>query len=154
MLIEEIVNKHFSWVRHDQTTMKSDFEEYRVKEESKWLERAHRLGFRFPIFESFEQYQKAIQSSPVVEMNDSSLWDEVENLSKNDSIGEIEKMVSTYTTPRNVERIVNGIENGHKLPYPVILKGDEGYHIMSGNTRLNVARVLGVATDVIMIDTR
>lgn len=153
MLIEEIVNKQFSWVRHDQSTMESDFEEYKVKEESKWLERAHRIGLRFPIFDSFDQYKESIQKSPVVKMTD-AFWNEVENLSKNDSIDEIENMVSSYTIPRNVQRIVDGIENGHNLPYPVILKGDDGYHIMSGNTRLNVARVLGAPTEAIIIDAR
>jgi len=34
--------------------------------------------------------------------------------------------VSGYVRPRDVDRIVQGIESGAKLPYPIILKGDKG----------------------------
>lgn len=153
MLIEDITKNHVKWVRHDLATMKSDFEEYKVKEESKWLGRAHRYGFRFPIFDSFEQYVEAIKNSPIIDVTN-ELWGDIHNLSKNDSIEDITQMVSTYTIPRDVERIKNGIESGASLPLPVILKGDDGYHIMSGNTRLNVARVMGVETKAILIDAR
>lgn len=153
MLIEDITSKQFSWVRHDLKTLRSDYEEYKVKEESKWLGRAHRMGFRFPIFDSFEQYADAIQTSPIIDVDD-ALWDKVVNLSKSLDLDDLTQMVKTYTVPRDVERIKRGIEQGAKLPYPVILRGDEGYHIMSGNTRLNVARLMGVKTQAILIDVR
>ena len=39
-----------NWSMHNDDTMKSDFNEYKHKEERKWLKRSERMGFKFPIF--------------------------------------------------------------------------------------------------------
>jgi len=149
--LNESVSDYDNWTMHDEETLKSDFDEYQFKEERKWKDRAERMGFRYPIFPTFESYKHSIENGEVVELSDDR-WDEIENLSKNSSLDSINDMVNGYTVPRDVERIKQGIENDSKIPYPVILKGTNGYHIMSGNTRINTARVLGVTPKVLILD--
>lgn len=83
---------------------------------------------------------------------DESNEDTIANLSDAESIEEIVSMVSEYYIPRDVERIVTGMEENHRIPYPVVLQGSKGMYIMSGNTRNNVARVLGVTQKALLVD--
>jgi len=139
------------WIMPSEKTMKSDFEEYKFKEDKKWKDRAERMGFRFPLFKDFNSYKRSIQMGTIIDVNEDR-WDDVENLSKNYDIADIEDMVSGYTMPRDVQRIQKGFENNDPIPYPVILKGEKGMFIMSGNTRLNVARVMGITPKALVVD--
>jgi hypothetical protein len=48
------------------------------------------------------------------------------NRSRVSSIEELKDLVSGYVKPRNVDRIVKGIEEGDEIPYPIIIKGNKG----------------------------
>ena len=61
-------------------------------------------------------------------------------------------MVSNYKRPRDVKRIVDGFKNNAQIPLSIILKGSNGTHSMTGNTRQSVARVLGYSPRAILID--
>lgn len=148
----ENVGEYDNWTMHDDATMKSDFSEYKAKEERKWLKRADRMGFKYPLFDTYEDYVDAIQNGTVTVLDD-KLWHSIRNLSSTvSSIDELEDMVSTYSVPRDVQRIKNGFENGDAIPYPVILKGNKGLHIMSGNTRLTTAKILGITPKALIVD--
>lgn len=149
-LDESTMVSYDNWTMPSEKTMKSDFEEYKFKEYTKWESRASRMGMRFPIFKDYNEYKNSIQNGEVVEVDD-NLWSEIQNLSMNHSIEDIEDMVSGYTMPRDVKRIKTGFENGDAIPYPVILKGENGLFIMSGNTRLNVARVTGITPKALIV---
>lgn len=140
-----------NWSMPSEETMKSDFKEYKIKEYKKWEDRARMKGFRFPIFNEYDDYVNAISQGKIITVT-SDLWHKVGNLSDNNSIEDIENMVSGYFMPRDVQRIKAGFENNDKIPYPVILKGSNGLFIMSGNTRLNVANVLGVTPKALLVD--
>ena len=140
-----------NWKFHDEETIESDFSEYKNKEKRKWETRANSMGFRFPIFNTIEDYKESLNSASIITLDDNT-WDSVEHMSYNDSIENIKLMVSSYTVPRDVDRIVDGIENNNPIPYPVILKGNNGLFIMSGNTRSNVARVLGSTPKALLLD--
>lgn len=143
--------KYNNWVYPDTNTMKSDFKEYKVKEEPKWKGRASSNGFVFPIFKDYEDYKSKVQSSPIINVTP-EIWGTVGNLSTNTSIEDISDMVSSYVIPRDVNRITKGFSDNMNLPYPVILKGNNGLFIMSGNTRLNVANVMGIMPKAILVD--
>ena len=150
-LWEDAKSEYDNWVMHDLDTLKSDFDEYKYKESRKWEQRSEDMGFRFPIFNSFEEYKSAIESGTVTRVDD-SLWNSVRNLSANSSLDDIRVMVNGYTNPRDVDRIVKGIEGNNPIPYPVILKGKNGLFIMSGNTRMNVAKVMGNTPKALIVD--
>lgn len=138
-----------NWVRYTGSSVKSDFVEYKKKEESKWKDRAERIGMRFPIFDSEEQFRTDLDNAKIVSVSE---LDNVRNMSFNSSIEDIESMVGTYHQPRDVKRIVQGLKNNAQIPMPIILKGSKGMWIMAGNTRQSTARVLGIDADVLLVD--
>ena len=138
-----------NWVRYTGSSVKSDFVEYKKKEESKWQDRAERIGMRFPIFDSEEQFRTDLDNAKIVSVSE---LDNVRNMSHNSSIADIESMVSSYRQPRDVKRIVQGLKNNAQIPMPIILKGSKGMWIMAGNTRQSTARVLGIDSDVLLVD--
>lgn len=138
-----------NWVRYTGSSLKSDFVEYKKKENSKWKDRAERIGMRFPIFDSEEQFRKDLDNAKIVNISELG---NVRNMTYNSSIEDIENMVSTYYQPRDVKRIEHGLKNNAQLPMPIILKGSNGMWIMSGNTRQATARVLGIDAEAILID--
>jgi hypothetical protein len=90
-----------------------------------------------------------LSSAPVVDVD--SLRS-VQNLTKNRSIADIKDMVSSYAWPRDVARIQQGYQENHKMPLPIIIKGQQGMWIMAGNTRQSVARVLGITPRALLVD--
>ena len=61
-------------------------------------------------------------------------------------------MVSSYAWPRDVARIQQGYQENHKMPLPIIIKGQQGMWIMAGNTRQSVARVMGITPRALLVD--
>ncbi|GAH05842.1 unnamed protein product, partial [marine sediment metagenome] len=76
----------------------------------------------------------------------------IDNVSLNDTIEDVEDMVSSYKRPRDVKRIDKGFEVSAKMPMPIILKGSKGMHIMAGNTRLNIAYIMNQIPEVLIVD--
>lgn len=138
-----------NWVRFTPDSLESDWSEYKHKEEYKWRGRAARFAARFPLFKSKEQFQQALENSPIVKVDSLA---HVENLTHNDSLTDIAHIVSGYQHPRDVDRIVDNIRNNVNLPLPIILQGDQGRWIMAGNTRQAVARVLGAEPMALLVD--
>lgn len=147
---DQVENYH-SWKMHDKETLKNDFKEYKEKEERKWSRRSQTMGFRYPLFKDIEDYKDSLDKSSVITFDDRN-WPNINNLSYNYSLDELRNMVSGYNVPRDVDRIIKGFENKKQLPYPVILKGTKGMFIMSGNTRLNVARLMGITPKALLVD--
>lgn len=126
-------------------TMKADFDEYKKKEKAKWKGRAHSIGARFPIFKDFNDFVDTIKKGKII-------MAPTDSYTTNDTIDEIKDMVSQYVFPRDVDRIVQGFKTGAAMPLPIILQGSHGSHRMSGNTRSNVAYVLGLPVKALLIN--
>lgn len=137
------------WVRYDRHSLDLDFREYKKKEEAKWRGRADRYGFRFPIFDSKEQLESELESSPIVQIDKIGY---VGNKTVNSSIEDIEDMVSRYYHPRDVQRIALGFAKGDQIPLPIVLKGSKGQFMLSGNTRQATARVMDIVPEAILLD--
>ena len=149
-LIEIKVESYDNWIRYNDQSLNDDFNEYKKKEMSKWKSRAQSLGFRFPIFNSLEQFKDALDNAKIIDID--KFNHNIQNMTENDSIKSIKSMVSAYSKPRDVDRIIDGFTKNTKLPLPIILKGKKGYHIMAGNTRQSTARVLGIKPKALLID--
>ena len=138
-----------NWVRYTDRSLKDDFEEYKSKEEKKWKSRASIKGFRWPIFDTVQDFKQALDTAQVVDVHSIG---SVANMSNNHSINDIKDMVSSYYYPRDVDRIVNGINQGATMPMPIILQGSNGKWIMAGNTRQAVCKVIGVRCEALLVD--
>lgn len=138
-----------NWVRYTPQSVKDDFIEYKKKETTKWQSRAQHIGARWPIFNTFEEFQQALDQAPIVNIDD---LQEDPSYTKNHSIADIKLMVITYKKPRDVDRIIQGYYNNVPMPLPIILKGRYKLFRMAGNTRQSVARVLGITPRALLID--
>lgn len=142
--------EHYNnWIRYTPESLQADWSEYTHKAESKWHHRADLIGARWPLFTHMRQFKQALDTAPIVNIDD--LVD-VENLTKNHSLESIKAMVGGYNNPRDVDRIVMGLHAHVPLPLPIILKGSKGMWIQAGNTRQSVSRVLGVTPRALLVD--
>lgn len=146
-MIRKFESFSFKWIKEAKT---EDFLEYKKKETSKWLLRAQNMGFRFPIFKDEEDFKLSLKNSPVINLDD--LRSEVHHMTSIKDMNQLRKLVGLYQRPRDIDRIIEGIQTGASIPMPIILKGQKGLFIMAGNTRQNVAYILGVPIEAILID--
>jgi len=139
------------WKYPTESDMKSDFAEYKVKEYSKWEQRAKDYGFKFPIFNDFNDFKKSIKQAKVTKLTN-KLHKQIPNNSDLKNIDSLTDLVHSYHRPRDIDRIVKGFKNKEKIPYPIILKGSKGYFRLAGNTRTNTAKILNIPVNVLIID--
>ena len=152
-LIENSIQSYNNWSYPTNKDMKSDYNEYKKKEDYKWKGRATTYGFRFPIFKNFSHFKKEIKNGKVVSLTE-SLERQIPESSYCETFEELKDLVNSYKRPRDVNRILNGFQNNEKIPYPIILKGNNGYFRLAGNTRMNSARILGIKVKVLILDVR
>lgn len=152
MLIMEIETPKFNnWIFPTAATLQADFDEYKKKEQKKWKHRADIMGFRFPIFDTFEDFVSALKSARVISLtpeHDRNIM----NRSHTSSIDSLKSLVGGYNMPRDVDRIVQGYQTDAAIPYPIVLKGSKGEWIMAGNTRLDTAFIMGLQPKVLYVD--
>lgn len=139
------------WVFPDKKTIQADFTEYKKKEDYKWKGRANTIGARFPLFNDISQFEEALRNAEVVNLTPAT-DQKIKNRSHTGSIESLKSLVGTYKRPRDVDRIVQGLTSGAKIPMPIVLKGSKGMWIMAGNTRLDTAFILGNKPKVLMVD--
>lgn len=143
--------KFNNWIFPTAATLRADFDEYKKKELTKWKRRAESMGFRFPIFDTYEDFASALKSAKVITLTPEHDR-RVMNRSHTGSINDLKSLVSGYNMPRDVDRIVQGYQSNAAMPYPIILKGTNGEWIMAGNTRLDTAFIMGVTPKVLYVD--
>jgi len=143
------VTDYNAWIRYTPESLHADWTEYVHKADAKWRKRAHIIGARWPLFTSMNQFKHALDTAPIVNVDD---LPEVENLTKNRSLTDIKAMVGGYQNPRDVDRIVAGYHAHVPLPLPIILKGRTHMWIQAGNTRQATARVMGVTPKALLVD--
>ena len=149
--MEMTTPKFNNWVFPNAATLQADFEEYKKKEMKKWQHRAEAMGFRFPIFETYQDFATALKTAPVITLTKEHDR-RVMNRSHTSSIEGLKSLVSGYNTPRDVDRIVQGYQSNAPMPYPIILKGNKGEWIQAGNTRCDVAFIMGIEPKVLLVD--
>ena len=140
-----------NWIFPDIQTALADFSEYKKKEQSKWKSRATTIGARWPLFTDIEEFKASLKRSKVILLTD-NIDRRIQNRSRTTSLDELKSLVGSYIRPRDVDRIVDGFKNNNRIPLPIILKGSKGLWIMSGNTRLDVAGILGVPKKALLVD--
>jgi hypothetical protein len=114
-----------------------------------WPQRCKTIGAKYPVFTDESDFIRKVKASPIVELPPTAY---VHNMTDYETIDDIEDLVAGYAFPRDVKRIVKGLSTGVTMPAPIIVKGKKGMWILSGNTRQNVALVLGVPRKFILVD--
>lgn len=149
--MNKLQDNYANWVFPNEATIKADFDEYKLKEDKKWKHRAQDMGFRFPIFDTIESFETALSEATIVEIT-AEQDSVISNRSHCRSLEDLKRLVGNYHHPRDVNRIVNGYETNALMPMPIILKGSKGMWIMTGNTRLDTAFILGVTPKILIVD--
>lgn len=137
------------WVRPD------------LKKEKGEIERVIRkfLGKEI-IEENIEAVEKVLETAPIVELSDAD-WAMLENTESFHEIGpgqlaEVERVVDMYNqdlapeNKRDFKKLLVGFQPGNRMQTPTILKYQGKLHLISGNTRLMIARALNVRPKVII----
>ena len=117
-----------------------------MSEEHEEMERTSEdLGI--DLHEIEDEYQKG----SLVELTD-NIWGKMENTDSwgIESLEDARRYAEDYG--KDIERIVEGFESGEELPAPIVLIKPDGVpYLVAGNTRLMVARALGVTPKVVMV---
>jgi len=139
------------WVLFTPESFKWDFTEYKKKEDKKWKSRAMQIGSRFPIFKDEADFRSSLKgaTTKVLSRREAS---KIGNVALTNSLEDLKSMTSNYVRPRDIDRIVRGLESNDKMPMPIVLKGRNGLFILAGNSRLNVAYNMGTEPKVAIID--
>ena len=149
----ELINKNGinpNWIRPDLKRERGEIE--RVLQEF--------LG-EVPSKENLKRVMEILDNAPMAELSE-ELWESLENTDSFHNIRpghleDIEKIVEEYNQEldpenkryfeRHLERYLKGIP----METPTIIRNKDGIsHLISGNTRLMVARALGVRPKVVI----
>lgn len=149
--LKYITESYNRWTFPDTKTLKSDFAEYKKKEERKWKGRAEILGARWPLFDDFEHFVDELENAKIVTLTP-QMDAQIMNRSHTRTIQDLKDLVGTYIRPRDVDRIVKGFEKGDKIPYPIVLKSGNKLWIMAGNTRLDSAFIMNIKPKVLVVN--
>ena len=88
-----------------------------------------------------------------------AVWDGLENTDSNrfdygdeDAWNQVRQCSEIQKSPRDWMSLRNGLENGQIIDAPIILKIANTHYLVSGNTRLMVARALGITPNVLVFE--
>ena len=81
-----------------------------------------------------------------------TMWKALENTDSWDTktLDDIFRALKANNAPRNLERILQQFVAG-EVAAPIVISSDEGMECLAGNTRLMVARMLGVRPKVVVV---
>ena len=111
--------------------------------------------------ENMKRIMDILENAPMVELSE-KLWESIDNTDSFHNIRpghpeDAETKVEEYNqelapeNKRNFKRHLKCYLNGTPMETPIIIKNKEGIlHLVSGNTRLMVARALGVKPKVVI----
>lgn len=94
------------------------------------------------------------QNGKLVELRE-DIWQILENTDSSDIMpSDFEKVAELSTqVNRDWEAIHKGLLSGKEIEAPIIMKHKDMYHLVSGNTRLMVARAMGSTPTVLLFET-
>jgi hypothetical protein len=148
MKLQIALSSGSQWVIPHEADLRLEYRyEYNLPQRN-WKQRCKTIGAQYPLFEDEEDFIAKVKASRIVSL----FHDDVHNMTSLKSIEDIESLVSHYAYPRDVKRIVEGLKAGIEMPAPIIIAGSKGMWILSGNTRQNCAKVLGIPRKFIVVN--
>jgi len=115
-----------------------------------------------PTPENIAALTKVLESAPMVELSDAD-WEALHNTDSfhNVSPGDIEKsarITEKYNeslepgNKRDFQTLLKKMQNGSEMNAPAIVRKDGKMHLVSGNTRLMIARAMSYRPVVVLAD--
>jgi len=121
-----------------------------IGQEYEWEYISHQKKSGFNPWPTLKDFKKAVEKG-TVETLTKEKDRKIGNRSRCTSISELKELTSGYQFPRDVDRIIKGYKNGHPMPYPIILEQNGKRWVMSGNTRLDAAFIMGITPKVLVL---
>ena len=135
--------------RHNLSESRKD-----IKKERDDIERAVQDLNRLHNFDvSYEEMTRGIANSSPQPLS-SEIWDELENTESNEiSVGDFDKVfdISNKYNKSNPLKLKKKLSDG-TYNYPIIIRFDDRYWLVAGNTRLCTAAAMGITPEVIIAD--
>jgi hypothetical protein len=147
----EIAQKEAHWVKPSEASLKKEYEVEYALPRRRWDQRSETIGAKYPIFSDAADFAEKILAAKVIDFPKSD-FGSVHNLTAINTIDRVKELVATYSYPRDVDGIVAGFKAGKSMEMPIIIRGKRGRWILSGNTRMNVARIMNIPIKVIEVD--
>lgn len=148
-LTEEVLKTE--WREQTEKELKQEFDYEYALPKRRWDMRAEQIGAKYPIFDSLDDFVEKVKAAPVQVIKHAD-YHKVRNLTSLETLDDVKEMTSSYSYPRDVDSIVTGFKAKSPMPYPIIIKGKSGMWILSGNTRMNVAKILGIEGRAKVVD--
>ena len=125
-----------------------------IKKERDDIERAVQDLNRLHNFDvSYKEMTRGIGNSSPQPLS-SDIWDELENTESNEiSVGDFDKVfdISNKYNKSNPLKLKKKLSDG-TYNYPIIVRFDDRYWLVAGNTRLCTAAAMGITPEVIIAD--
>jgi hypothetical protein len=137
------------WVKPDSQNLELEYKYEYLLPSRNWDRRCQSIGAQYPLFADQADFNRKILSAPVTTITPEM---RVTNMTHIRTVDGVKDLVNSYQFPRDVDRIIQGFENGAKMPLPIIIKGTKGMWILSGNTRSNLAMIHKVPLKAIVYD--
>lgn len=122
-----------------------------IKQEYEWEYLSHQKSSDFNPFPNLESFSKAVKKGKVIILTEAADR-KIGNRSRTSSLEELKNLTGGYRFPRDVDRIVSGFKDNDSMPYPILLKQGNDLWVMSGNTRLDAAYILGITPKVLIVE--
>lgn len=137
-----------SWVMPDDKNIEQEYN----------VEYKHHIRHQFgDIFPTLESFKDAVSNGKQVDLT-KSLDSEVGNRSRTTNMDQLRSLVSGYRSwpeyrnDKTLQNIVDRLKSGKPMDMPFVLEYQPGRHqVMSGNTRLDIAFMLGITPRVIIV---
>lgn len=149
-LNEEKLNYN-NWVKPDKASLTH---EYKIEYEIKPLKQM--TGNAFPTLQSFLDAAK--KTGKVVSVSD-ALDRKIAYRSHTKTKAQIISLIKSYASypkfrnEKTIDSIFDGFKNNDQMSMPIVLKMPDGsLRIMGGNTRMDIAKQLGVTPKVFQIE--
>ena len=127
-----------------------DLTDEQIKQEYEWEYISHQKHSGFNPWPTLEEFKAAVKDGDVETLTESADRN-VGNRSRCEDLEDLKDLMSGYQFPRDVDRIVKGYTEGHAMPYPLILEQGSKRWVMSGNTRLDAAFIMGITPKVLVL---
>jgi len=146
---QKTANKLSMFLRAAQSNW-CDLTDEQIRQEWDWEYLPHVQPAFGDLFKGFDEFKQQVKSATVVDWIE-SLDSQTSYRSRCRTLDELKDLTSNYRHPRDVDDLVNKMKIGVALPYPLILDIKGQFRVMSGNTRMDIAYILGIVPKVKVI---
>jgi hypothetical protein len=142
-----------NWVMPSKKTMRHEYTAEYQNPKRNWEHRSKAIGAPYPLADDLAGFENLITNGNITIITDGD-FDDIHGLTDIATIHGIKRLVASYRYPQDVDALVDAFRAGEEMELPVIIEGAKGRWLLDGNTRLNVARALGLTCKAVVVTSR